>query len=503
MVASSTEGGLVYVSTANLDGETNLKLRKVHADLNLTNVPDSSRHSTTSLKTSYNQEDDDDDEALSIQDGCRALRNSIITCEHPNKYLHKFDGSIKFSTNYLDSSFYNALDSSSSIKEVSLSRENILLRSCQIRNTKWIVGIVTSTGVDTKIMRNVAPAPHKTSRLMKDTNKLVGTAFVSMIVVCTICSIMSYSWAWQTTDATYLTNENTLSKSNSDVALPSLEIQTIYQFFTFCIIFGNFVPISLYVTLDLVKFLQSQYMNWDLDMYDYVTDTPMKVKSLDLNEELGIVDHIFSDKTGTLTQNVMEFMKCSINGTSYGLGITEVGKNVLLRNGKAIPPVPEAPLNDPVTKNVNFIDPSLWNILRSTERTSSYTDIEEFCLSLALNHDVAPERSKTGEIIYSASSPDESALVSAARHFGYFFYKRSTRTATVSIERGNADVVPGNDVEYTILQTLSFSSKRKRSSVVVQRPNGTLVLYCKGADNIILDRLKGAFNNVFSSYSRE
>jgi magnesium-transporting ATPase (P-type) len=209
-------------------------------------------------------------------------------------------------------------------------------------------------------------------------------------------------------------------------------------------------------------------MNWDIELYDDSTDTPTKVKSLDLNEELGSVDHVFSDKTGTLTCNVMEFMKCSIGGKMYGLGITEVGKNVLLRAGRPVPDPPVPQLGDPRTTNVNFVDPDMWRVLRGgrgsgEDSSSNFNNVEEFCLHLSLNHDVAPERGG-GDIIYSASSPDESALVSAARHFGYFFYGRSTRTASIRFERGiNNEGCGSEDIHYEILHVLPFSSKRKRS----------------------------------------
>ena len=350
MIASSTKGGLVYVSTANLDGETNLKLRKVHPELNI--VKEKSMQSSSKNRNAMDDgSDSEEEEEMTLEDGCRALRDSVIDCEQPNKFLQTFTGALTFSQHWFSSPFHSGTN-----LKISMSRENILLRSCQVRNTKMVIGIVVSTGVDTKIQKNIAEAPFKTSRLMKDTNKLVGTAFFAMVVVCLICAIMSYGYHATIASADYLyakdANNNHVVEELEDGAAPiSLEVQTIFNFFTFIIIFGNFVPISLYgkedrlivfiffwhqsssmslicntshycrsflsffcfsVTLDIVKFLQSQFMMWDNDIYDPDTKTYTQVKSLDLNEELGSVDHVFSDKTGTLTCNIMEFMKCSV-----------------------------------------------------------------------------------------------------------------------------------------------------------------------------------------------
>lgn len=78
------------------------------------------------------------------------------------------------------------------------------------------------------------------------------------------------------------------------------------------------VPISMQCTLDSVKLLQGFFMSWDVDMYDTEKDMPVKVHSSNLNEELGQLDYIFTDKTGTLTSNIMEFKKFSVNYYTYG-----------------------------------------------------------------------------------------------------------------------------------------------------------------------------------------
>ena len=97
------------------------------------------------------------------------------------------------------------------------------------------------------------------------------------------------------------------------------------RYITFVLLLNNFIPISLYVSMEIAKTIQGLQMNWDIEMYHPETDTPALTRTTNLNEELGQIQYIFSDKTGTLTQNVMEFRKCFIAGVSYGFGTTEIG----------------------------------------------------------------------------------------------------------------------------------------------------------------------------------
>ena len=89
-------------------------------------------------------------------------------------------------------------------------------------------------------------------------------------------------------------------------------------FFTWMLLFTNMVPISLLVTVEIVKFWQALFIGWDIDIYDTERDMPTRVQSSNLNEELGQISHIFSDKTGTLTSNIMQFRRFSAGPHSYG-----------------------------------------------------------------------------------------------------------------------------------------------------------------------------------------
>lgn len=249
---------------------------------------------------------------------------------------------------------------------------------------------------------------------------------------------------------------------------------------------------SVLVTLDMVKFLQGVFMTWDLRMYHQLEDAegqpveiPCLARSSDLNEELGVIEHVFSDKTGTLTCNVMEFSKCSIGGVRYGLGLTQIGRAFRERNNLTIVEPPPRDPTEAITPFVNINDPALVAVMKN-ERDPQHAKCLDFWLALALNHDVMPER-HGHSLVYSGSSPDETALVYAAKHHGFFFTAREPGKVTVRIK--------GRAVEFNVLHVLEFTSDRKKSSVVLRRQDGVIVLYCKGADNVIKSRLSESLNS--------
>ena len=92
---------------------------------------------------------------------------------------------------------------------------------------------------------------------------------------------------------------------------------------TFIILYNNLIPISLIVTMEVVKFQQAQLINSDLVMYYAKTDTPALCRTSSLVEDLGQIEYVFSDKTGTLTCNELEFRCCSIGGTAYADEVDE------------------------------------------------------------------------------------------------------------------------------------------------------------------------------------
>ncbi|KAJ4451655.1 hypothetical protein ANN_03124, partial [Periplaneta americana] len=261
--------------------------------------------------------------------------------------------------------------------------------------------------------------------------------------------------------------------------LSGATVIALLVFFSYAIVLNTVVPISLYVSVEVIRFAQSFLINWDEKMHYEKTNTSAKARTTTLNEELGQIEYIFSDKTGTLTQNIMTFNKCSIAGKCYGDLIDEA-TNEVLEITENTPPL-DFSWNDNYEPEFRFYDSSLMDAVRGNSH-----DVHSFFRLLALCHTVMPEE-RNGKLEYQAQSPDEAALVSAARNFGFVFKERSPNSITIEV-MGKREV-------YELLCILDFNNVRKRMSVILRR-NGKLRLYCKGADNVIYERLKDGSGEI-------
>ncbi|KAG0019775.1 hypothetical protein BGZ81_009610 [Podila clonocystis] len=205
---------------------------------------------------------------------------------------------------------------------------NMLLRGHVIRNTYWVIAVIVATGTETKIMLNSGETPSKRSRIEKTMNIQVALNFLILILLCIVCAVGSsiYDRKWRSTAAEELW----------DMTSRGVVVEGVVTFFTSLIIFQNIIPISLYISIEFVKTFQAYFIWQDSDMYDVDLDQFCTPKTWNLTDDLGQIEYVFSDKTGTLTRNIMEFKKCSINGKIYGnnavSGQTDAEKGIEMMN---------------------------------------------------------------------------------------------------------------------------------------------------------------------------
>lgn len=493
--------GVCYVETKSLDGETNLKLKQ--GLIETAEAIDSYASGRQKSEGGLSKE--------SAMDAAVSAMQGKITCEAPNSHLDTFSGIAQFQ-------FARADGSSTSTAKLPMSLKNIILRGCVIRSTDYMYGLVINTGHDTKIMKSMVQTTAKLSILDRTINKMLFGFVMLEIFMCFLGAGLAWDWVkikqW---DNLYIFE---------DFGLDDFFIRAC----TFFLLIANMIPISLYVSMKIIRVAQSVFIWWDVEMVnegdDPLNGEPFshraKVRTMDLCDTIGQISYIFSDKTGTLTNNVMEFRKMSIAGRSYGQGTTIIGVAALERDGKykeakEAKEFLESVESSPHPRFVNFVQEGFASALARGEIQGG----REFFTALALCHEVLVESVRddhgvdTGKVRLSASSPDDQALVVAAGELGFKFSSRGDGGRTISVlecapseyvlnrskyesmtpeeRRIQEEGRKGTMVVYELLETLEFTSTRKRASVIVKdKKSGEIRLYCKGADSEVFKRLSSA-----------
>ncbi|KAF6170451.1 hypothetical protein GIB67_036225 [Kingdonia uniflora] len=446
LLSSSYEDAICYVETMNLDGETNLKLKQA-------------LEATSHLH-----------EESKFQDF-----KALVKCEDPNANLYTFVGNMEFEE-----------------QQYSLTPQQLLLRDSKLRNTDYIYGVVIFTGNDTKVIQNSMDPPSKRSKVEKKMDRVIYLLFFIMFLLAFVGSII-FGIATRKDLKDGRMKRWYLRPDDIDIYFSPKRAPAaaFFHFLTAIMLYNYLIPISLYISIEIVKVLQSSFINQDLKMYYEEADKPARARTSNLNEELGQVDTILSDKTGTLTCNSMEFLKCSIAGIAYGRGVTGVERSMARRSGSPLLD-DEGHIEDDSAdrkssiKGFNFVDERIMHGKWLKEPRADV--ILKFLRLLAICHTAIPEVNEaTGMITYEAESPDEAAFVIAAREIGFEFYKR-TQT---SISLHELDPISGTKVDrsYKFLNILEFNSSRKRMSIIVRNEEGKLLLLCKGADSVMFERL--------------
>jgi len=266
LLHSSDDNGLCYIDTQNLDGETNLKQREFPRGLK------------PASDGKFNPKD---------------LRANL-ECDAPTTKIYRFHGSLVQPWG----------------ERVPVGKDNLLLRECLLKNTDYIEGLVVYAGHESKAMLNNGGPRYKRSKLERQINLEVVWCVVILVALCLIGAFGSGIWL-----NSFSFNAPFLCITDFDKLEPLWN--GFLGFWTFIIILQIIIPLSLYVTIELTKLSQVYLIHNDPLMYDPVHEKRVECRALNIPEELGQVEFMFCDKTGTLTENKMVFKRCTIAGQDY------------------------------------------------------------------------------------------------------------------------------------------------------------------------------------------
>uniref|UniRef100_A0A8D3DT71 Phospholipid-transporting ATPase n=1 Tax=Scophthalmus maximus TaxID=52904 RepID=A0A8D3DT71_SCOMX len=374
LLSSSREDGTCFVTTASLDGES-------------------------SHKTLYAVQDT---KAYRTEQEVDAI-HATIECEQPQPDLYK------------------------SVQKQTLrplGSENLLLRGATLKNTEHIYAVVIYTGMETKMALNYQSKSQKRSAVEKSMNAYLVVYLCILISKALINTLLKYVWQAEANrdEPLFITVIVGLINNKKYV------IRAFTDFLAFMVLFNYIIPVSMYVTVEMQKFLGSYFIMWDDEMFDEELGERAVVNTSDLNEELGQVEYVFTDKTGTLTENNMEFIECCVDGHVY------------------------VPHNCKKTHYVN-VSHTVHVILNGF-----IVEHEElFFRALCLCHTVQVKEEETVDGIkhglhqgkstsfYISSSPDEVALVEGMKSTGnlYLFCKGADSAIFPRVISGKVDEVKG------------------------------------------------------------
>lgn len=424
LLGTSDHSGLAYIQTMNLDGESNLKTRYARQET-----------------------------ASAVFEGCAT--SGVINCEQPNRNIYEFTANMEFNGH-----------------KFSLSQSNIVLRGCQLKNTEWVIGVVVYTGQETKAMLNSAASPSKRSKLESYMNRETMWLSIFLFIMCVVVALGMGLWLVRRkyqldTLPFYRKRYFTVGKDDRKTyKYYGIPMETFFSFLSSIIVFQIMIPISLYITMELVRLGQSYFMIGDNHMYDTSSGSRFQCRSLNINEDLGQIRYIFSDKTGTLTENKMEFRKASVYGKSYGSSLPSLETSITERGTGT---------QKWKLKSEIAVDPELMKLLHKEVIKGERLAAHEFFLTLAACNTVIPILHDDMESIdYQGESPDEQALVAAASAYGYTLFERTSGHIVIDVN--------GETLRLDVLGLHEFDSVRKRMAVVIRFPNNAVKVLVKGAD---------------------
>ncbi|CAK0743492.1 hypothetical protein CVIRNUC_001474 [Coccomyxa viridis] len=488
---SALEDDACFIKTTNLDGESNLKIRR-----------------PLDLRDAAPEEDAD---VLDI--------HATLECEQPNADLHKFQGRLIY-------------QSASEERSMPVTTNEMLLRGCMLKNSNYVLGLVVYTGKESRIQMNAAKTPNKVGSYDHFLNFQIGFIIILQLAMCVFCAVAAYIWRNHAGWPRYQLAMYAYVEGNFENGAA----YTFILFITFWILYSYLVPISLFVTMEIVKFWQGfVYIKNDKDMVDPETGTASLARNTNLNEDLGKVEYVFSDKTGTLTANEMQLREVAIAGVAYGDSSFRLEEHEEVQGMPALERF-DARLADAAKKlqalgkweavvqrggssehglslASSQFDAEVYEELDIPESNRELSQrgstpraetngsaragsgrhgsqsngkseadlvvlgchLVDFWINIALCQSLIVEAAEDdGPPIYQGPSPDEVALVEGGRQLGFEFVKRMKDTVVVNML--------GTEAAFEILNVMEYSSARGRMSVIARAPGGSVRLLSKGSD---------------------
>jgi phospholipid-transporting ATPase len=448
LIDSDKEEGVAFIETSTLDGECSLK-KKFAPRLMSENINNSGAFKTI-------------------------FKNYIgkITCDEPNTEIFKFNGVVEF--HYQEET---------QVHKFAVDNSQMLLKGAKLKSNEWACGIVVYTGHNTKLIKNLAKPKIKNSKVFNKMTRYIFLVFLVQAVLCSVCAGLNY---YDYTDYVQLTNY--LPK----FANPKLI--SFLSYFSYLIIFKFMVPITLYVTFEVVRVCQS-YLLWvNTDLYSHNRKKFTKVNTISVVEELGDINFVFTDKTGTLTVNKLDMRYCIIGNKCYEHLDKESDSN---KAHDGIITLEDDYLQDFIKKekepefpqwpHVKVLCEANNKMEMTFEKESDL--IIEFWKALALAHECVAEDKANGRE-YVGLSPDDIVLVKAAA---------KQRICLEKLDKASSRKLKilNEEHEFEVLNVFEFNSDRKKLSIIV-RDKGQIKLFIKGADSEIKKLLSPNSNSDFN-----
>ena len=316
LIDTGFEEGICYVETSSLDGEKTLKLKVAN------------KYTQGFISNDMNK------------------NKGIEKLIQPGNYT--FDGYIKINApnidlNYVNGTFHALFQKEGCFieEDINISTNEFLLKGSILKNTNWIIGIVVYTGMNNKIILNSKKPRLKMSKVEKTLNYYLLFIFLFLIICCIECSL-SHHFEYTKHKKFY---DNFIFISNN----PNTE--SFIVFFTYFLLLNTMIPISLIVSTEIIKMVQGIFMRWDVLLYSKTRHCCCSVKSVSIIEELGNVNFIFSDKTGTLTKNQLQFKYCVIDNKFYEFNNN---KNVEIKKNDNVNNQNEEKINKKSANQINI-----------------------------------------------------------------------------------------------------------------------------------------------------